>query len=776
MKHSIKNIIVFVTLCLTTSLHIVAQYYEIPMEAKINRSAFIFEGRVLKSESFWTKDRKNMFTSHIVQVTQLFKGNLQGDEVEIITDGGKLNGAEIEVIHGLQLHEGQEGVFFCNRTDRPSLASVNSGEDLRVFTGPQGFIRYNQEGKHKIGAEIFHKFDNIERDLLLPLQKKTGQCVKFRPSILAQDLANRLKIHAAFDTDDAEFSIIYDFDNAVITGNNQFLEFDISVSSTASYYFGRSELFIDYDINAFGANLAGSGNVTGNKETVILSSDYTLTLSDSTPSKLKLAIDCLSNPNNPYSTNLTPEKLCHLKLNIGNIVPVMGLYFDDSLMQTRSRYFDSGNFWEYPEVIALDSVWGTFAIPVIESVRPTYISAGTFDTLTIYGSNFGITKGKIHFPNANESYFSGIYSKAEDADVIWNDNQIKVQVYSNNTTDFAVAGSGTIKLERGDDGFMLNDTTYIIIPYAVSNAREDATKEAYLDILVDIGGDSTLTFYLDSDINFNSDTAQIIQKCLDEWRCKTGINWEIGSVYSASSYTQDFENTISYDNSGTYMDSGTLMITRVYKSDGVGSTFECYENGIHYRYSPEIDMIINGFDVDWFYDPIGVSSDTSKYDFWTTLLHELGHAHLQRHAYPSYKLMYGYGRKTDIIRNLDGGAEDGSNWIMDSIEIARSNCPTHIVRNKNGCLNSVYPPITYSLDFNVYPNPTENDVTISFLSHHVQPYDIILLYILGRETFMQKGVTDTGSNSVSLSLNSPKGVYLLKLTVGNHVSFRKIVL
>ena len=81
-----------------------------------------------------------------------------------------------------------------------------------------------------------------------------------------------------------------------------------------------------------------------------------------------------------------------------------------------------------------------------------------------------------------------------------------------------------------------------------------------------------------------------------------------------------------------------------------------------------------------------------------------------------------------------------------------------------------------SYDFNVYPNPTERLVTISFLSDNENTYSLKLIDMMGRIIKTEVDNASVGENSHIMNLDGiVKGIYMILLQKGDNTSKAKIV-
>lgn len=143
-------------------------------EEKISSSVLVIEGEVIEKFSFWGEERRNIFTSNLIRVTKIFKGELTGTNIEIITEGGQIGDTEMSLTNTLHLETGDAGVLFCERTPIDySGRSVNSGVRMQVYASLQGFLRYNRE--EQTAWEPFRIFHDIETEVHPFVQELAGK-------------------------------------------------------------------------------------------------------------------------------------------------------------------------------------------------------------------------------------------------------------------------------------------------------------------------------------------------------------------------------------------------------------------------------------------------------------------------------------------------------------------------------------------------------------------------------------------------------------------------
>jgi len=70
----------------------------VSLSRRATEADVIVEGRVLSRESFWKPDSSGIYTSHLIGIYKVLKGNTVLSEVELITPGG-IVGMDMEVVN-----------------------------------------------------------------------------------------------------------------------------------------------------------------------------------------------------------------------------------------------------------------------------------------------------------------------------------------------------------------------------------------------------------------------------------------------------------------------------------------------------------------------------------------------------------------------------------------------------------------------------------------------------------------------------------------------------
>lgn len=105
-------------------------------------------------------------------------------------------------------------------------------------------------------------------------------------------------------------------------------------------------------------------------------------------------------------------------------------------------------------------------------------------------------------------------------------------------------------------------------------------------------------------------------------------------------------------------------------------------------------------------------------------------------------------------------------------------CLSNVVNVNVGssCREGEIVSLASSEDFNVYPNPTNDEVTIAFSSDKEEEYSICLVDVTGRVIRCTKNTTVIGDNQYQMNiLEVAKGLYFIILQKGDATLQKKII-
>ncbi len=168
-----KIYIVLLCLFCITSAYSTCVLYPVSLNNRVTNSSLIIEGTVISKQSFWNAANNYIYTSNLVSVTQMIKGAVVSNFVEIITDGGEIAFTKQVVEPALQLEIGQKGVFMVNSFNQPAHFGYPV---FQTYADEQGFIVFNSDGT---ASEPFKKYSSANGELKTDLQNELEISIPF---------------------------------------------------------------------------------------------------------------------------------------------------------------------------------------------------------------------------------------------------------------------------------------------------------------------------------------------------------------------------------------------------------------------------------------------------------------------------------------------------------------------------------------------------------------------------------------------------------------------
>ncbi len=784
----------------------------------VNNSQYIFEGTVIRTESYWNSNQDFIYTSHTLEIHKIFKGNLLCGTIEIITAGGRVGDDEIEVSHNLTLSRGERGLFACNDASFPSSAidfyPETNQMPLEVTYSEQGYFKYYDDMVNVAAANIFLSFDSLAQvydvvelltqvnyidcnaGLVSNISNQNIQAKKAKIEDEAtfpiysrkeyEDLMQKMgeKQRTAIVEKTMTNSLAYTFANIQITGNVQkYLEFDIKLAADDnSSFFDTGLARLAYDTLILGSNAVTSGNIMVTRGTVMssLADYYNPVLGDITPDVLAIGVTAQLTVQNRYNLTTTATDVVHVKMKYKDCKKVGGLvsFTDYSIMQGQSLYTTSANgsnLLNYPSI--------NWSLPLdipscnteITDFNPKSLNGGIGNILQIKGKFFGANRGtgNIFLRDADNGGLTYLGMDVNDFVVGgWSDTLIKIIVPSTVDSNLIgtqytnrVVGSGTIKIltNLGDT----TSTTFLPTPkltigYSVSNyivriPGNIHNGEKRREDLVDdtnVAGISGYDFYVDSTLFNRPYEYNTVKKASNDWVCQTKVPFKYVGVLSINL------DSAKKDNKSTVIygfpkNAASLMETINHRS---------YCTITNEAIVLEIDIVIRDGN-NWFLDT--TSFDTlpaGKNDYYESVLHEIGHGIGHNHVNQKNAIMFPYSSNTipvppnlrKIYLYADTDAVNGGKDIVD-----RSVSTIH------GCS---YASIQYLLGSNcptlgvntedvlrpiiVFPNPFDDYIHFQFYSNESENVTITLLDMQGKEITRKNINVLNGYNEVDLTTSS----------------------
>jgi len=761
-----KNVLFF-ALVTFLSTGISAQISYNFLENQTRKSDIVVIGKVYEKESFWGADKTTIFTSNKI----LIDGSIKGEPLqtlEIITNGGDLDGKFQIWSEEPTLKLGSEGYFFLIE-DKSKIARQNLCYRLN---GLDGFINISDK------QNVSKTYKN----------KKTSSAAKV---------------------------VEFEFDNIQVEQGN-IISFDIVIktnSEGAGFEYGYGDILAQYSENVFGTNVYANGRLAVSKGIVIGNPVYTLSTEDFTTDVFKSVISSACNLSTSFQSGsgipLTTsfQQLLSIRLEVQDVTAIGTISLDEFQMDGKIHYFDPlvGLCLPFDEIIYPDPIETNLLCSItsfssdFDEDNPDRTTAGTDNVLTITGMNFGNNPGSVEFQNADDVIppIDLVSTEVEDfTSGLWTDNLIQVKVPSAPVP----AGSGIFQIRTPDGKLCISDTP-LEICYGMTNIRFATSNEVHKIYLADYPNDTNgqFVFRLEDDIQTNADAVNAIQMALCDWNRATGIDWILGDEYNNEDLITGLDASPAIDNVNHIFMADSIVFTgnpnakmrTIIGGERIDNCSDFSElPPLPIFYTTDIDIAVRedlaqmefpalgGWNFDTMENP-----ESNQADFYSVILHELGHAHLLTHALPNDKLMYPASDFGTIMRQVTNKEVLGGNYILD---IAQSilnspdadSCPSPRGRNEALCTTNTTDGFYAANQVNIFPNPYSNQFIINLSLENTHNVRVNVHDMLGQEIFTKHFGTLSASEhtlDITTQSNIPTGVYFVEIDIDGFLKVFKLM-
>ena len=754
MKHAFQNRSLLLLGLFGSIHHASAQLYEVPFDEKIRNSTLIVEGKVAESESYRATNG-DIYTAHKVVVVGLFKGSYREHDLTVTTWGGTVGDETQTWSHLLTLEKGDYGIFFLEPTQVPETENGQFAKPcFDVYASQQGFLRFVQNDLGVWTArEPFHTYSDLKKEVYQEIASATGQ----QPEVLnAAESSIRSGVRYAFKD--------VTFDGSKFTFNI----YANSLIDNKKLY--QSGIIMGYNPDFFGDSIATNGNLE--LQTAGISSStsiYSLNKTDLAANKVQIQLQTVGSVSGLTTLTTSEQLLASGSLTIKNIFADPGLFYDIDQMLALNKFYntDAGGFPQLFDTVVVDTDFPfELYAPEIDSIRPLSLRAGTSDTLTIYGTNFGNTQGSsiVEFTDASESITFGVkwVQPLKKDYIFWSNSLIKVIVptaciYSVSTTTDRYAGSGKIRVKVS--GSTKESSEKLTVRFAAYNSfypdqnNVDDRKYVRFTAFNENGGYNL--YYSNEFKNLVGATAAF-ERALTTWRCATKVNFEVVDTAGLPQYIKNFACRIHLGALPPGTSSSTKATTNTPPNFCASSP-----NVVEYAYLPKFEMFFKQSGIDWH---TGESQPTlnwtNQLDLESYALHEIGHAHLLLHTNESNDVMYyeiiTYKR---ILHPYD--IEGGRYEVALGISNDPFNCVTPMDSITGSCgINSINDLSSIGQVY-VYPNPVTNELTIRVENDETANFQWLEVYSSSGVRITRLKITP--SQSLVNVAFLPPGIYLIRL-------------
>jgi len=447
-------------------------------------------------------------------------------------------------------------------------------------------------------------------------------------------------------------------------------------------------------------------------------------------------------------------------------------FYNEIMSYTKSNYTQLTNF-DVQDNTSISNKTSNSLPVTITSFSPTSSIAGTGSVLIITGSNFGTTKGKVSFGNADNGG-SGFVDALDSQILTWSDTSITVEIPSE-------AGTGRIKVTN-NDGSLLTSSGTLFIKYAQANIVSDYVNSgvnvAYKTQLIDDNGSGGYTWHMTSSFSEQIGAKEALNKALKTWSCETQINWilnESNIITSSSAQhkaNSDNLNVLSFDDSTSTNPDDDLPDTVLGLRTSYYSACTVTKNGVSSLdwYVTEFDIIFDD-ETNWNFNSQNPGS--TEFDFESVALHELGHCRQMDHIIDTDNIMHFAIANGESLRFLSTDNIEGANTIQDN-SIDNPVCDKPLMTNFSGSCALGIEEDKLKEGIIVYPNPTKGDLFISN-NGNINLEKVLVFDVSGRLIAQQDISKTYGLKTIHLNSVS-NGIYFVNIYSDRTFITKKITL
>jgi len=755
-----KNIIKLIPIILLTfiiNLGVIAQQLQ---KETIVSSEIIVEGSVYKKEYRYSKSTSNYIeTLNYINVSKILKGNSKEKTLLIITKGGIMDDHIERYSHGISFVENQKGIFFLDK------------------------INENQN-------EIYTKLSDNKNPFIQYVNNKSFEAISYNKKVKYKNRSKLLtQISPDLQNDIKQIMVgselCLSIDNIQPDITNKKIRFIVKIKADISgYKFSEMQLIFSYPVRNFGPNIEENQNISLDREVVIDNDIYYLSTHDVDTNSISINItsDCFKpDPSVLYELSNSYEKLLSIEMNVENWGNYGDLKLSDFEIKGIAKYYILDRGCVSFDELCVEGRDFPISSCSITKVETSPFGAGINQILHIQGNGFN-NGGVINIPNADDGGTTNFSLNETQSRWIkeWSDTDIKVLISSLAPGDSPM-GSG--KWEILPD-LNLKCSEDIEIEYSISNSTQDCPFciEGMNSIATNpYAGNNSFKWYLDKNgistnakliaqgITFNM-VKDVCEAAFCDWEIATDLEFEYAGDNPNGEDETDEKYTITFNSTPPSINPGLTHLDIILLCDASMDPF------IRGRIK-DADILLNE-DNKWFVStsPSGITNN--QFDFYSVLLHEIGHMISLEHAMDldsgngtsDDRIMYWSINPKQIKRHIDSKSKNGIKKQKERTKKALEDCLAGYKLNTSstGCSSSTFDIRNVKI-YLKNPISAGNYVTIQsdkeiseFRLLSIQGNVLSKINNIDNSTFTYKGIAE-------------RGVYFVQVKVQKHWITKKLI-
>jgi len=140
----------------------------VDLTTRVSSSELIVEAGLIDQESFRDPASGNIYTANYLKIYKIFKGEVEDDEIVLLSPGGQIGDSHEEVMPSIYVSKGITGIFFLIESD---IVGDESLQNFKPFSGPQACIYYSESGN---ANDVFNSYNSIENELYVAIEDMLG--------------------------------------------------------------------------------------------------------------------------------------------------------------------------------------------------------------------------------------------------------------------------------------------------------------------------------------------------------------------------------------------------------------------------------------------------------------------------------------------------------------------------------------------------------------------------------------------------------------------------
>lgn len=620
----------------------------------ILNSEVIIQAKVNNTSSQWTNDSrgKHIYTRLDLEVLETVKGDVNQKNISIEIAGGQVGKIKEVISESFSAKKNDELILFLQQNP------------LRVFGGNKGVM-------HASGGKVFLKNNSVNVSEFLGVVSEMVKGISESKSIEEIEkeiLQKRVKIESV-QLNKEEINFLKKVQNEktvesiaalpnlqpykpgdwgdqiVVKNSTVTAPIGTQLSADDSPLYDSDDLYVGVCMANVGS--AGATNIN-----------------------LKIYVDDTQVSSLDYSSLDAGYYVYWYNVSIGTLsigTHSVKMVIDESSQITESNESDN----QYTKSITIQHLAGT---PLITSITPSTVSAGTGSYVTINGSGFGSARGT----SIVEFFYQSGEPKIEPTTYVsWSDEQIVCDVPIADINDYpASASSGPVTVTTSA---------------GKSNGYNIDVNFSYGGVKWE-GSFPKITYKINENLSGVTGEGSSIQSAMNSWTSAgANFNFVYGGSSTATSSGYNEENSILFGST-----SGSVA-TNSYWYDTESNIIV------------ESDIVFNSGTYSF-----TTSGRAGTYDIESIAIHELGHSLNLRDLYgtaDNTRIMYGFGDTGEIKRSLSSGEVEGIKYIYGTGGSTAEYTISGIISMNSIPLSSVNVSLTGTSEQNV---TTSSDGVYSF--------------------------------------------------------------